>query len=33
MDDECYAEMIDGSYTYCGCEDCVQREADDLDSD
>ncbi|MFB7171117.1 hypothetical protein ACFCYM_09885 [Streptomyces sp. NPDC056254] len=25
--DECGAEFIDGSWTYCGCEDCVEREA------
>jgi hypothetical protein len=26
-DEECGAEFIDGSWTYCGCEDCVDREA------
>lgn len=29
MDEECYAELIDGSWTYCGCPDCDQREYDD----
>ncbi|MFI7274203.1 hypothetical protein [Streptomyces sp. NPDC049879] len=31
MDDdfECHAEFIDGSWTYCGCPDCDQREYDD----
>ncbi|MGW4388236.1 hypothetical protein [Streptomyces sp. NPDC004685] len=27
--DECGAEFIDGSWTYCGCEECEQREQDD----
>lgn len=27
--EECFAEFIDGVWTYCGCEDCAQREADD----
>lgn len=26
------AELIDGSYTYCDCEDCDQREYDDIES-
>lgn len=26
-DDECAAEFIDGSYTYCGCPVCNEREA------
>jgi hypothetical protein len=30
---ECFAELIDGSYTYCGCEDCEQREYDDAEHD
>ncbi|MDI5971417.1 hypothetical protein POF50_019100 [Streptomyces sp. SL13] len=30
---ECEAEFIDGSYTYCGCQDCDQREYDDIESD
>ncbi len=30
---ECYAEFIDGSWTYCGCEDCDQREYDDIEAD
>jgi hypothetical protein len=26
-DDElCVSELIDGVWTYCGCEDCEQRE-------
>jgi hypothetical protein len=29
FDDECHAEMIDGSYTYCGCKDCDERERED----
>jgi hypothetical protein len=29
--DECTAEMVDGSYTYCGCEDCDQREYEDIE--
>ncbi|MEU0522730.1 hypothetical protein [Streptomyces niveus] len=28
-DGECAAEFIDGSYTYCGCPDCNDREAAD----
>ncbi|MEV7584424.1 hypothetical protein [Streptomyces erythrochromogenes] len=24
--EECGAEFIDGSWTYCGCEDCVERK-------
>lgn len=27
--EDCHAEFIDGSYTYCGCEDCEQRETRD----
>lgn len=30
-DDECFAEFIDGSWTYCGCEDCNDREAEDAE--
>lgn len=30
---ECTAEFIDGSYTYCGCEDCDQREYDDIEAE
>ncbi|MDI5971869.1 hypothetical protein POF50_021460 [Streptomyces sp. SL13] len=30
---ECEAEFIDGSYTYCGCQDCDQREYDDIEAD
>ncbi|MFB7162278.1 hypothetical protein [Streptomyces sp. NPDC056242] len=30
--DECGAEFIDGSFTYCGCEECQQREQDDADA-
>ncbi|MFE7096989.1 hypothetical protein [Streptomyces erythrochromogenes] len=25
-DEDCGAEFIDGSWTYCGCEDCTERE-------
>lgn len=25
-DGECCAEFIDGSYTYCGCEECDERQ-------
>ncbi|WKV74253.1 hypothetical protein AW27_026500 [Streptomyces sp. PCS3-D2] len=25
-DEDCGAEFIDGSWTYCGCEDCAERE-------
>ncbi|MDX3312091.1 hypothetical protein P1S61_24070 [Streptomyces sp. ME08-AFT2] len=32
-DDECTAEFIDGTYTYCGCEDCDQREYDDIEGE
>ncbi|MFF9898469.1 hypothetical protein [Streptomyces longispororuber] len=32
-EDECGAEFIDGSWTYCGCPDCEQREADDAEFD
>lgn len=28
-DGDCFAELIDGSWTYCGCPDCEQREADE----
>ncbi|WP_264086272.1 hypothetical protein [Streptomyces marincola] len=31
--DDCYAEFIDGSWTYCGCEECDQREYEDRESD
>ncbi|WP_326598075.1 hypothetical protein [Streptomyces sp. NBC_01803] len=31
--DQCNAEFIDGSYTYCGCEDCGQREYEDREGD
>lgn len=31
--DECGAEFIDGSFTYCGCEECEQREQDDAESE
>lgn len=27
--DDCYAELIDGSWTYCGCPDCEGREVED----
>ncbi|WP_267898950.1 hypothetical protein [Thermomonospora amylolytica] len=30
---ECQAELIDGSWTYCGCAECDDREADDQDRD
>lgn len=30
---ECFSELIDGSYTYCGCEDCEQREYDAAEYD
>ena len=30
---ECEAEFINGSYTYCGCEECDQREYEDIESD
>lgn len=26
QDEDCGAEFIDGSWTYCGCEDCTERE-------
>lgn len=29
--DECRAEFIDGSWTYCGCDDCNDREQRDHD--
>ncbi|MFE2556643.1 hypothetical protein ACFXGT_11495 [Streptomyces sp. NPDC059352] len=29
--DECHAELIDGSWTFCGCEDCEQRADDDTE--
>ncbi|WP_289008521.1 hypothetical protein [uncultured Thermomonospora sp.] len=32
-DRECQAEFIDGSWTYCGCPECEDREADDHDRD
>lgn len=32
-DGDCFAEFIDGSWTYCGCPDCEQREADDAEFD
>lgn len=32
-DDECQAEFIDGSHTYCGCPDCNEREANDREAD
>lgn len=32
-DGECQAELIDGSYTYCGCEDCQEREYLDREAD
>ena len=32
-DTECGAEFIDGSWTYCGCTECSDREADDRDRD
>lgn len=31
-DGECTAELIDGSYTYCGCEECDEREANDQEA-
>ena len=30
---ECEAEFIDGHWTYCGCQDCAQREYDDIEAD
>ncbi|MET9952364.1 hypothetical protein ABZ135_12555 [Streptomyces sp. NPDC006339] len=27
--DDCFAELIDGSWTNCGCPDCEQRETED----
>lgn len=30
---DCEAEFIDGSWTYCGCEDCDQREYDDIEAE
>ncbi|MVO87897.1 hypothetical protein GPA10_24850 [Streptomyces sp. p1417] len=32
-DGDCHAEFIDGSWTYCGCPDCEQREADDAEEE
>ncbi len=32
-DDDCGAEFIDGSWTYCGCQDCAQREYDDTEAE
>ncbi|MEK8171853.1 hypothetical protein NKH77_28470 [Streptomyces sp. M19] len=29
---ECSAEFIDGSWTYCGCQDCGQAEYDDIEA-
>jgi hypothetical protein len=26
---ECEAQLIDGQWTYCGCDDCEQRETDE----
>ena len=31
-DDGCFAEFIDGTWTYCGCPDCDQSEYDDIES-
>ena len=31
--DGCYAEFIDGSWTYCGCADCNERETNDREAD
>lgn len=30
---ECQAELIDGSWTYCGCPECNDREAADGEQD
>lgn len=30
-DEECYAEMIDGSYVSDGCRECVQREYEEAE--
>lgn len=27
--DECHAELIDGAYTFCGCAECWDRQAQD----
>jgi hypothetical protein len=37
MDDDedefdCFAEMIDGSYTFCGCPDCNDREREEQEA-
>jgi hypothetical protein len=32
-DDDCAAEFIDGSWTYCGCEECQQAEYDAIEAD
>ena len=32
MDDDCCAELIDGTWTYCGCPECDQSEYDDIES-
>lgn len=29
----CEAEFIDGTFTYCGCEECDEREAADAESE
>ncbi|BAU83316.1 hypothetical protein SLA_2389 [Streptomyces laurentii] len=30
-EDECHAELIDGSWTNCGCPDCEDRENDEME--
>ncbi|MEV7871467.1 hypothetical protein AB0P17_36450 [Streptomyces sp. NPDC088124] len=31
--EQCAAELIDGTWTYCGCPDCGQRQYDDVESE
>ncbi|MFI6700282.1 hypothetical protein ACIBJC_15115 [Streptomyces sp. NPDC050509] len=32
-DGECHAELIDGTWTNCGCQDCIDRAAEDEETD
>lgn len=33
LGDDCFAEFVDGSWDYCGCRDCNEREARDREAD